>query len=280
VIESRNLIEERSVQPLPEVATVTSHDAEGVQVLQIRPPGAPENAAFLHFHGGGYRLGSPRGSAEQTSRIAKATGIQAFSVKYRLAPENPFPDGLNDAVKAYRWLLDTGIPAERLVFWGDSAGGGLAAAALLRIAQLGLPKAAGAVLFSPWLDLRVAASSYTHNSDSDQLFSRESASEAAENYLAGHDASDPLASPMLGDWAGQPPLLVFVSEIEVLRDDSVLLAKAASDAGSRVRLEKFPETQHMWPIMDYPDTADAVRAVEIVIEFLATELKIQEKLIN
>jgi acetyl esterase/lipase len=272
--ESRALIEQYAAEPSAAEAVVTPASAHGVEMLRIAPPGAPPDAAFLHFHGGGYRQGSPRGFAAATARIAKAAGMQAFSVRYRLAPENPFPAALEDAVTAYTWLLGSGIPAERIVLWGDSAGGGLAAALLLRIAELQLARPAGAVLFSAWLDLRITAPSYAQNAQTDLLFSMARAAEAAADYLDGHDATDPLASPALGSWTGQPPLLVLVSDIEVLRDDSVLLAKSAAQAGVTVRLERFPDTQHIWPIMDFPGTAESVRAVSILRDFLASELRL------
>lgn len=270
LIESRIRMAEYAAEPSPDDATVAYLDANGVSALRSTPPGAPEDAAVLFLHGGGYRRGSPRVFAAPVARIARAVGMQVFSVEYRLAPEHPFPAALDDVVRAYEWLITSGIPAERVALWGDSAGGGLACALLLRIAELGREQPAGAALVSPWLDLRITASSYAENGPTDTLFSAEQAVEAAADYLNGHDAGDPLASPALGDWTGQPPLLILVSEIEVLRDDSLLLAKSAADAGLSVRLA----AQHIWPTMDFPETADSVRAVEVLREFLADDIRL------
>lgn len=274
LIESRARMAEYAVEPSPDDAAVASLDANGVSVLRFTPPGAPKDAALLFLHGGGYRRGSPRVFAAPVARIAKAVGMQVFSVEYGLAPEHPFPAALQDVVRAYEWLIESGIPAERVALWGDSAGGGLAGALLLRIVELGRQQPAGAALVSPWLDLRVTASSYAENAETDTLFSAEKAVEAAAEFLDGHDPGDAFASPALGDWTGQPPLLILVSEIEVLRDDALLLAKTAADAGVSVRLEKFPAAQHIWPTMDFPETDDSVRAVEVLREFLTSDLRL------
>lgn len=269
LVESRRAMEEYAVDPSPDDATAAMVDANGVPVLRLVPAGNAESGLIvLHLHGGAYRRGSPRVFAAQLARIAKAIDAAGlFAVKYRLAPENPFPAGLEDAVASYRWLLRS-FPADRIVVWGDSAGGGLASAVLLRIAEIGLDRPRGAVLISPWADLRVTAASFIENAESDTLFNAATAASAAADYLDGQDGGNPLISPVLGDWTGQPPMLILVSDIEVLRDDALLLAKATADAGVAVHLERFPEPQHMWPMLDFPRTDDSVRAVQIVRDFL------------
>lgn len=257
----RSLMDQHAPEPDAKKVTVTVEHADGIEIWVFTPEATTRNVVSLHFHGGGYRLGSPRGFARYFARVAEALGSTIYAPKYRLAPDTAFPGAVDDAVQSYRWLLDKGIPADRIVVGGDSAGGGLAAALLLAIADRALPKPAGAALFSPWLDLRAEARSYDDNAESDQLFSHRQATEAAELYLQGHEASDPLASPLLGDWTGQPPLLIQVSDIEVLRDDSQLLSARASAAGVAVRLERFRDTQHVWHNA-YPDSPQAIRAVE------------------
>lgn len=278
LIESRRLMEEYAADPDPAHAIARPGELGGTPVLEILPSGAESAVTVLHLHGGAYRRGSPRVFAPQLASIAKALGIgRLIAVKYRLAPEHPYPSGLEDALAAYRGLLET-TPPDEIVVWGDSAGGGLAAALLLRIVREGLPTPRGAVLISPWADLRVTAGSYEENAATDALFTRASAQEAAEEYLAGQDPSDPGISAVFGDWTGQPPVIVLASRAEVLRDDALALAARAADAGAAVRLEFFDDVAHIWPIMDYPRTDDAVRAVETIRGFLTSELGLADLL--
>ncbi|MDP3950646.1 alpha/beta hydrolase fold domain-containing protein [Microbacterium sp.] len=269
--EMRRLMDENAAAPDSENVTVTVDHADDVEVWTFTPRDTTTHFALLHFHGGGYRLGSPRGFARYFARVAEALGTTIHAPKYRLAPDAAFPAALDDAESAYRWLLEKGVPADRIIVGGDSAGGGLAAALLLKIHDLGLARPGGGALFSPWLDLRVVSRSYDDNAESDRMFSREQANQATELYLQGHDASDPLASPLLGDWTGQPPLLIHVSDIEVLRDDSQLLAAHAGAAGVSVRLERFPDTQHVWHNA-YPETPQSIAALDNWRDWLTREL--------
>ncbi|TCN56872.1 acetyl esterase/lipase [Rhodococcus sp. SMB37] len=241
-------------------------DSAPVPILRVRPAGARPDAALLHFHGGGYRKGSPRMFADSVARIAAACETQVFSVGYRLSGECAFPGAMDDAVTAYRWLAGM-IPGDHLALWGDSAGGGLAAALLLRLRQLEVPGPAGAFLFSPWADLRNTASSFRDNEHTDERFSLEQATEAAAAYLSGHPAVDPMVSPVLGDWAGQPRLIVQCSDSEVLRDDALLLARTAEDAGVDVRVKVHEGVPHIWNL-SYPATT----ASELAISYMAEQL--------
>ncbi|MCU1617412.1 MAG: Alpha/beta hydrolase fold-3 domain protein [Frankiales bacterium] len=255
--------------PLADGVTVADVDADGVQVLACLPPEVEleTGPVLLYFHGGGYRLGSARLFQSYASHVATACGARLLSVDYPLAPENPYPAALRDATTVYRWLLGTGVAPDRIVLGGDSAGGGLAAALLLSIAAEGLGRPAGAVLLSPWVDLRVTAGSFQQNARTDELFSAEAAREAAGMYLAGHPATDPLASPLLGDWAGQPPMLIHASADEVLRDDAQNLADTARAAGVDVRLELYPAQAHVWHLR-IPFLDAAVSAVDDVARFV------------
>lgn len=235
-----------------------------IPVLHIHPPSARPDTALLHFHGGGYRKGSPHIFAESVSRIADACKTQVFSVGYRLSTECAFPAAVDDAVDAYRWVTDR-IPPEHVALWGDSAGGGLAAALLLRLRELELPSPAGAFLFSPWTDLRNISRSYIENASTDARFSLDQAREASATYLSGHPATDPLASPALGDWRGQPRLVVQVSDSEALRDDALLLARTAERAGVDVRLRVHEGVPHIWNLA-YPSTAASREAVDLMVE--------------
>lgn len=269
----RFLMDKNAAAPDAENVALTIEDADGVEIWKFAPAEAVSDVAILHFHAGGYRLGSPKGFARYFARMAGALGTVLYAPKYRLSPDAAFPAAIEDGLASYKWLMAQGVPAGRIIVGGDSAGGGLAAALLLKISELGLEKPCGAALFSPWLDLRVSAGSFDTNAASDLLFSRERANEASSLYLQGHDANDPMASPALADWTGQPPLLIQVSDIEVLRDDSLLLAESAAKAGVSVRLERFPDTQHVWHNA-FPDTPQTVQAVENWRDWLIRELQL------
>jgi acetyl esterase/lipase len=189
---------------------------QGVRVLRFRPPGAV-TATVLHLHGGGFRLGCPEYVARFAAALAERCKIEVVCPAYRLAPEHPYPAALNDARAVLRVLA--AAAAAPLILCGDSAGGGLAAGlALLATAED--IAVAGLVLLSAWLDLTVTAASYSLNAATDPLFSGESARSAAELYLQGESARDPLASPLFAPVRGFPPTFISVGSGEVLADDS------------------------------------------------------------
>jgi acetyl esterase/lipase len=265
-----NVTETRpATEDLGAVTRVATLGVEHVRIMHVVPVHARSDCALLHFHGGGYRKGSPQMFADSLVRIAEACQMQVFAVGYRLSGESPFPAALDDAVAAYR-LITERIRPDHIALWGDSAGGGLAAALLLRLRELGIPGPVGAFLFSPWADLRNSAVSFSENETSDERFSLQQATEAAADYLAGHPATDPLVSPALGDWTGQPRLVVQVSDSEVLRDDALLLAHTATDAGVDVRLKVHEGQPHIWNLA-YPFTPASESAIDFMIEHL-TEL--------
>ncbi len=259
--------------PLAEGITSTSLDAQGVAVVACARDEGSDDPALLYFHGGGYRLGSATSYRAYGSHLARACSTRVVLVDYRLAPEHPFPAAVDDALAAYRWLLGGGLPpgrvaVERVVVGGDSAGGGLAAALALRVRDEGLPLPAGVVCLSPWTDLTNRAGSYTRCGESDALFSKMSADEAAGLYLDGADPANPLASPVRGDWAGLPPLFIQASECEVLVDDATGLADKARGAGVDVELHLYSDMPHVWH-MHYPLFPEAVQAVDQVCDFVA-----------
>jgi acetyl esterase/lipase len=166
-------------------------------------------------------------------------------VDYRLAPEHPFPAGLNDAEAVYRALIQERDPS-RIVVAGDSSGGGLALSLALRLKQRSAPQPAGYCIISPWLDLTQTSASYQTKPEADPVVSKSGLDATAPLYLAGHDPRDPLASPLFGDFSGIAPLLVQVGSEEVLLDDAVGVSRAAGAAGVDVRLEIWPQMIHVW----------------------------------
>jgi acetyl esterase/lipase len=242
-------------------------DAGGVAAIALERPGGERDPLLLYFHGGGYRIGSAHAWRAYGSRLAAACRARVWLVDYRLAPEHPFPAAVEDAARAYRFLLAQGEGPGRIVLAGDSAGGGLAAAALLALAREREPLPAGAACLSPWADLTNRADSYRTRAQTDKLFGHKQAEEAAALYLAGHPARDPLASPLFGDWAGMPPLLIHAGDAEVLLDDATGLAGRARAAGVDLHLSVYPEMPHVWHLA-YPAFPEAVRAVEEIAAFV------------
>jgi monoterpene epsilon-lactone hydrolase len=254
--------------PLAPGTKATEVDAGGVRSILCERDGGGDDATFLYFHGGGYRLASALAYRAYGTHLATACNAKVLLADYRLAPEHPFPAAVDDAVATYRWLLEAmGTPAGQVVVGGDSAGGGLAAALLLACREHGLPLPAGAVCLSPWIDLTNTAASYGTNGDSDKMFSKSAADEASVLYLGDHDRKDPLASPKFGAWTGMPPLLIQVGSIEVLLDDAAELASNAAAAGVDVEHHVFADMPHVWQL-NYPAFPEAVDAVGQIADFV------------
>lgn len=254
--------------PLAAGTTARDIDADGVPAILCERDGANDDVVFIYFHGGGYRIASALAYRSYGTHLASACRVRVLLVDYRLAPENKFPAAVDDAVASYRWVLAQGTSANRVVIGGDSAGGGLTAALLLSARDHGLPRPAGGVCLSPWVDLTNTAFTYETRADTDTMFSKSAADQAAGLYLDGHDPTDPLASPVFGDWSGIPPLLIQVGDVEVLLDDAARLADAARQAGVDVEHHVYAEMPHVWQLQ-YPAFPETVEAVDEIAAFIA-----------
>jgi epsilon-lactone hydrolase len=193
-------------------------------------------------------LGTPASRRKTAGHLAVTAGGRVLVPTYRLAPEHPFPAAVEDAVQAYRWLLEQGVAPSQLVVAGDSAGGGLALATLLAARDRWLPLPAGAVLLSPWVDLTCGGDSTDDQAGTDLECARAGLAEMAGWYLAGADPRHPLASPVFADLSGLPPILCLVGGDEDLLDDSVRLVRAAGIAGTDATLVVAAGMQHVYPI--------------------------------
>jgi epsilon-lactone hydrolase len=251
-----------------EAVTMTV-DGASVEGWWLRPDGVGDDSAvILYFHGGGFRIMSATADRPYGSQMASVCGCRVLTVDYRLAPEHKFPAAVDDAVVAYRWLVEqAGVDPAQVVIAGDSAGGGLTASLLVAIRDAGLPTPAGGVCLSPWADLTNTAGSYTTNAESDTLFGLTSATEASGLYLQGGDPKHPLASPVFADLTGLPPLLIHVGDVETLLDDAKALAAKAEAAGVPVRLEVYADMPHVW-IRSYPAFPESVQAMQDVGAFV------------
>ena len=233
--------------PLPAGIERTSVTLGGVPTERLHPSGTKQRRAFLLLHSGGYSAGTAADHAALAAQLALAADATGYVPEYRRAPEYPFPAAIDDAIDAYRGLLQAGIASDKIVVAGDSTGGGMAIAVAQQAAVRGLPKSAGVYAISPWADLTQTSDSYDARGPYDPMLSRTSLQGRADVYLNGADPRSPLASPVFGDFADFPPLLVHVGADEVLLGDAVELARQASLAGSDVTLRVWARMIHIFP---------------------------------
>ena len=241
--------------------------ADGVEASLVTTPASQSNRCILFLHGGGYIIGSPLLYRHFTWRLATATRADVLSLDYRLAPEHPFPAALDDAVTGYQWVLGNGVEPARIAVIGDSAGGGLALALLLRLRDQGVRLPGAAVVLSPWTDLALTGASLAFNARVDPMVDVAQMRRVVGYYLDGADPRLPYVSPLYSDPTGLPPTLIQVGSDEVLRDDAVRMAERLRAAGCRVRLEIWPRMPHVWHLF-VPLLPEAHRAIDDIGKFV------------
>jgi monoterpene epsilon-lactone hydrolase len=237
---------------VPETVRTAPTTLGGRPTLRVEPEAAdglgPSSAGtILYLHGGGWVCGSPETALSVTGHLVAKTGIPAYSVDYRLAPEHPFPAAIEDTLGAYRELLERGADPTSIAFAGESAGGGLAVTTCLAARDAGLPLPAALAIFSPGLDATRSGGSMRTKEDVDPFFTRESVGRTGAMYLAGADPHQPLLSPALyADLTGFPPMLIQVGTNEILLDDSTRFAARARRAGADVILDVTAGVPHVF----------------------------------
>jgi monoterpene epsilon-lactone hydrolase len=232
--------------PLPADVSAEPGRIGGVPVVTVETPGGDPSVVLLYFHGGAYALGSAGDSVGQAADVARRAGARAISVDYRLAPEDPFPAAVENAIAVYRALLEDGVPSSATAFVGESASGGLAVATLVALKDAGLPQPSSAVVFSPWTDLTLSGDSMTGKADVDPALTPEALHARARDYLGTTDPASPLASPLFADLRGLAPLHLQAGSHEILLDDAVRLAARAADQDVPVELRIWPEVPHVF----------------------------------
>jgi epsilon-lactone hydrolase len=247
VYEQRRLLRELlSAQPLPPDVTVTAADLGGVPTAEVTVDGVDPRHVVLYFHGGVYVMGDAALAADLASQVGRRTQAKAISVDYRLAPEHPYPAAVDDALMAYKALLDNGTAPSDIVFAGESAGGGLAVATLVNARDHGLPLPAAAFVMSPYADLTLAGTSMDAKGTLDPLLSRVALQARIPDYTSEADAALGLISPIFADLSGLPPLIIQAGSHEVLLDDAIRLAGQAAAADVEVTLEITPQVPHVF----------------------------------
>ncbi len=254
-----------------EEAAKNSFRADGVLAEWVRAPWADPDSRILYLHGGGYISGDLDTTLPFARLISQATGCSVLAIDYRLAPENPFPHALDDAVRAYGWLRDNGPHgpggAKTTVIAGDSAGGGLALSTLLRLREDRAAPPDCAVTLSALTDLSLSGASLMRREGDDPVLTYAFLQLCSQAYASGTDPKHPLISPLFADLRGLPPLFMQVGGREVLLDDTLRFVKKARDAGVDVTLDLWPHMFHSWQLFA-PDVPEARQSLERVGAFV------------
>jgi epsilon-lactone hydrolase len=272
VAEQRVIFEEM-MAAIPVAADVTTSSASlgGIPVVNVEVAGADKSSVIFYLHGGAYAIGTAASSVGLASDLARRAGARLVTVDYRLAPEHPHPAAIDDAVAAYRGLLDSGVAASAIAIAGESAGAGLAAATLVALKHVGLPQPSGAVLMSPWVDLTLSGESISGKAAVDPALTPEGLRRRAADYVPVGDRRAELVSPIFADLTELPPLLIQAGSHEILLDDATRLAARAAAADVAVRLEVTPGVPHVYQgFAAMLDEGDA--ALTIAGEFLRAHL--------
>ena len=224
--------------------------AAGVPCEWVVADGSDPSVRMLYLHGGGYISGSGAYYLALAARISVTAKCAVLLPDYRLGPEHPFPDGLNDSVRAFKWMSESGpddqSTAKAGFICGDSAGGGMTLAALLKLRDESKPLPDGAIPISPYADLTLSGESLVSEGELDPIMHPKCLPDFVSRYVGDADVHDPLVSPVLGDYTGLPPMLIQVGEHEIIRDDSVMAAERAKLAGVDVTLEIWPGMFHVF----------------------------------
>jgi monoterpene epsilon-lactone hydrolase len=241
--------------------------AGGVPAEWLIPPSVSNGRVVLYLHGGSYVAGSINSHRSLVANIAIAAKARALVVDYRLAPEHPHPAAVEDAVTAYKWLIDNQVDPRHIAVAGDSAGGGLALALLVSLRDGNIPLPAAGVCLSPWTDLAFTGLSWKGKAAVDLIIYAYKELAFARMYLGGLDAETPLASPLYADLKGLPPLLVQVGTDEVLLSDSTRLVDRAKQAGVDAVIDEWEKMQHVWQFAA-SFIPEGRRAIERIGEFI------------
>jgi monoterpene epsilon-lactone hydrolase len=256
-----------------EVSPVT---VDGLSAEWIWPAQATKDKVILYTHGGGYVSGSCSDHRSVVAKFVSGSNVGALLFEYRLAPEHPYPAAVDDSMRAYRWLLAQGISPPNIVIVGESAGGGLCLATLLALRDKGIPLPAAAVALSPWTDLKCTGESYTTKAKV-CLSPQGTWTAFSKHYVKDNDPYLPWISPLYGDLHGLPPMLIYVGEDEIFRDDSIHFAEKAKEAGVDVTLRVGEGMFHCYPVCA-PLFPEATQAMDEICDFIKNALTTHSEL--
>ena len=239
----------RFMNHTPKGIEIEKFELDGLQAEWISPSIAQQDMIILHLHGGGYVTGGIDSHQMMCVLMAQTLKMKVLLPEYRLAPEHPFPAALEDALKAYHWLLGQGYQESNIVLTGDSAGGGLSLATLLALRAAGAPLPAAVAVMSPWTDLTLQGQTYLTNAGSEVVLQKDVLREWAACYIGKENPENPLISPLCASFRGLPPLLIQVGSTEILLDDARILAEKAKADGVDVTLRIWQGMWHDWQVL-------------------------------
>jgi acetyl esterase/lipase len=243
--EQRELLDQLLASiPVADDVETSEATVGGIPAVRVATPEARDDRAILYLHGGAYTLGSARGGVGLASEVARRVGAPAYSLEYRLAPEHPYPAGPEDCVTAYRGLIEDGLAPSQIALVGESAGGGLVIAALVRLAAAGLPQPACAAVMSPWVDLTLTSPTLETKASADPALTLAGLRRRGAEYLGDTDAT--AASPLFADLSGLAPLLIQAGSHEILLGDALSLAARVAESDGHVELQVWPGVPHVF----------------------------------
>ncbi len=257
--------------PIPSEVKIEKTDLNGVPAEWQVVPGAASSRVLLYFHGGGQNLGSAKSHRLLTVEMGRITKMSVLSVEYRLAPEHPFPAGVEDTFSSYRWLLEKGFKPKEIVIGGDSSGGSQVITTLLQIRDAEVEAPAGAFALCPAIDYTNEGTTRYTNRQTDYL------SDAGIfwwdlSYLDGSDPYHPLISPLFTDLRGLPPMLIQVTSNEILYDHSTRFVQRAEASGVDITLQEWPDLMHVWQHYGLYELPEAKEALDRIGEFVRRAL--------
>lgn len=253
---------------LPAKTKVDHLSYSNISAELVSGKNANEEHVILYLHGGGYNTGSPNTHREFAAHVSNASCAKVLLPDYRLAPENPFPAALEDALTSYKWLIDNGFSSEKIAIAGESAGGGLTLATCLSIRDNGDTLPSSVTCISPWTDLEMTGESVKTLEEIDPMLNLASIKIMASNYIDTNDPRSPLISPLHADFKDFPPMLIHVGSDEMLFDDSRSVAEMAKQVGVDLTFKIYEDMWHFFHVFYklMPEAKAAVKEVGVFIQ--------------
>ena len=252
---------------IPEEVTYEYFGIKDVPVAWVTGPNSEKEKVIIYLHGGAYIVGSIKSGRALSLKFSQISSARILVVEYRLAPENPFPAGLDDTISVYKWLIDSeNIKPKNIIIAGSSAGGGLTMSALIKLRDEGLPLPAAGIIISPWADLTCQSKSFMGKADVEPWLTPNALREAADFYLGVNDPRNPYISTIFADFKGLPPLFIQVGGLEMLWDDSQCLAENAKKAGIDFELDIWDDLFHVFVAFPSPESRQATEKIKKFIK--------------